>query len=148
MEVIAGESAGGAYFLCTEQDGRRPVVYASSEGEGGLLADDLGEALEIIIGLEWHNCLTFSGGGDLEVMQVSAQRLARSRAKFNPDICNEAAQVAAALSLRILPVTDLVIRLHAAASKTEAGYIVIDENGEEFGPLFGEHVEPRHEGWR
>ncbi|MGW0605414.1 hypothetical protein [Streptomyces sp. NPDC002640] len=41
MEVIAG----GAYFLCTEQNGRRPVVYASSEGEGGLLADDLGEAL-------------------------------------------------------------------------------------------------------
>ncbi|MEU8076749.1 hypothetical protein AB0B31_14995 [Catellatospora citrea] len=36
MEPIAGESAGGAYFLCAEQAGRRPVVYASSEGQGGL----------------------------------------------------------------------------------------------------------------
>lgn len=147
MEVIAGESAGGAYFLCAEQDGRRPVVYASSEGEGGLLADDLGEALEIVLGLEWHDCLTFSGGGDAEVMQVSARRLARSRDKHNPDIDHEAARVAAALSLRTVPVTDLVVRLHAAASRTE-DYVVIDENGEEFGPLFGQHVEPRHEGWR
>ncbi|MFD3654568.1 hypothetical protein [Streptomyces sp. NPDC058620] len=75
LEVIAGESAGGAYFLCAEQDGRRPVVFASSEGEGGLLADDLAEALEIIIGLEWRDCLAFSGGGDVEIMQISAQHL-------------------------------------------------------------------------
>ncbi|MFJ6784395.1 hypothetical protein [Streptomyces yangpuensis] len=148
MEVIAGESAGGAYFLCAEQNGRRSVVYASSEGEGGLLADDLGEALEIIIGLEWHDCLTFSGGGDVEVMQVSARRLALSRDKYNPDIDNEAAQVAAALSLHIAPANDLVIRLHAAASKTEAGYVVIGEDCQEFGSLFGELVEPRHGGWR
>ena len=147
LEVIAGESAGGAYLLCAEQNGRRPVVYASSEGEGGLLADDLGEALEIIIGLEWHDCLTFSGGGDVEVMQASARRLEQSRDKYNPDIDDEAAQVATALSLRIVPVADLVIRLHAAASKTEANYAVVDENGQEFGPLFGEHLEPRHGGW-
>src|SRR5437899_1023249 len=73
LEVIAGESAGGAYFLCGEQNGRRPVVFASSEGEGGLLADDLADALEIIIGLEWQDCLSFSGSGDVEVMQISAQ---------------------------------------------------------------------------
>ncbi|WP_405827089.1 MULTISPECIES: hypothetical protein [unclassified Streptomyces] len=68
LEPIAGESAGGAYFLCAEEDGRRPVVFASSEGEGGLIADDLADALEIIIGLEWRDCLGFSGGGDVEVM--------------------------------------------------------------------------------
>ncbi|MFJ9681897.1 hypothetical protein ACIRP2_28165 [Streptomyces sp. NPDC101194] len=27
----AGESTGGAYLLCAEQDGRRPVVFALSE---------------------------------------------------------------------------------------------------------------------
>ncbi|MFG2775086.1 hypothetical protein [Streptomyces sp. NPDC048350] len=148
LEVIAGESAGGAYFLCAERNGRRPVVFASSEGEGGLLADDLAEALEIIIGLEWRDCLTFSGGGDVEVMQISAQHLERSRGKHNLDIDNEAAQVAAALSLRTMPVTDLVIRLHAAASKTEPDYVVTDDDGQEFDPPFGEYVEPRHGGWR
>ncbi|MEU7965648.1 hypothetical protein AB0D09_19575 [Streptomyces sp. NPDC049097] len=148
LEVIAGESAGGGYFLCAEQNGRRPVVFASSEGEGGLLADDLADALEIIIGLEWHDCLSFSGGGDVEVMQISAQHLERSREKYNPDIGNEAAQVAAALSLRIVPVSDLVIRLHAAASKTVPDYVVADEDRQAFDPLFGEFVEPRHGGWR
>ncbi|MEU6865418.1 hypothetical protein ABZ924_19455 [Streptomyces sp. NPDC046876] len=148
LEVIAGESAGGAYFLCAERNGRRPVVFASSEGEGGLLADDLADALEIIIGLEWHDCLLFSGGGDVEVMQASAQRLERTRDKYNPDIDDEAARVAAALSLRIAPVTDLVIRLHAAASKTEPDYVVTDDDGQAFDPLFGEHLEPRGGGRR
>ncbi|MGW0131583.1 hypothetical protein [Streptomyces sp. NPDC003299] len=148
LEVIAGEPAGGAYFLGAEQNGRRPVVFASSEGEGGLLADDLAEALEIIIGLEWRDCLTFSGGGDVEIMQISAQHLERSRNKHNPNIDNEAAQVAAALSLRIAPVADLVIRLHTAASKTEPDYVVTDNDGQEFDPPFGEYVEPRHGGWR
>ncbi|KQV14862.1 MULTISPECIES: hypothetical protein [unclassified Kitasatospora] len=148
LEVIAGESAGGAYFLCGEQNGRRPVVFASSEGEGGLLAEDLADALEIIIGLEWRDCLSFSGGGDVEVMQISAQHLERSRDKNNPDIDSEAAQVAAALSLRIVPVTDLVIRLQAAASKTEPDYVVTDDDGQAFDPPFGEHMEPRHGGWR
>ncbi|WP_432043798.1 hypothetical protein [Streptomyces cadmiisoli] len=147
MEVIAGEFAGGAYFLCAEHNGRRPVVFASSEGEGGLLADDLADALEIIIGLEWHDCLSFSGGGDVEVMQISAQHLERSRDKYSPNIGSEAAQVAAALSLRIVPVSDLVIRLQAAAAKTEPDYIVTDEDGQVFDPLFGEHLEPRHGGW-
>ncbi|WP_063749675.1 hypothetical protein [Streptomyces xylophagus] len=148
LEVIAGEFGGGAYFLCAEQNGRRPVVFASSEGECGLLGDDLADALEIIIGLEWRDCLSFSGGGDVEVMQNSAQHLERSRDKHNPDIENEAAQVAAALSLRVVPVADLVIRLHAAASKTEPEYVVIDDDGQTFDQPFGEHFEPRHGGWR
>ncbi len=148
LEVIAGESAGGAYFLAAERDGRRPVVFASSEGEGGLIADDLAVAVEIIIGLEWRDCLSFSGGGDVEVMQISARHLERTRSKYNPDIVVEAAQVAAALSLRIVPTGDLAIRLHAAASKSEPDYVVTDADGQEFGPLFGEHLEPRHGGWR
>jgi hypothetical protein len=148
LEAIAGEFAGGAYFLCAEQNGRRPVVFASSEGEGGLLADDLADALEIIIGLGWQDCLSFSGGGDVEVMQISAHHLERSRDKYNPDIDNEAAQVATALSLRLVPVTDLVIRLHAAASKTEPDYVMTDDAGQAFDQPFGEHVEPRHGGWR
>ncbi|WP_432030079.1 hypothetical protein [Streptomyces sp. 1222.5] len=148
LEAIAGEVTGGAYFLCAEQNGRRPVVFASSEGEGGLLADDLASALEIIIGLEWRDCLSFSGGGDVKVMQISAQHLQRSRDKYNPDIDNEAAQVAAALSLHMAPVADLVMRLHAAAAKTEPDYIVTDDDGQAFDPPFGEHVEPRLGGWR
>ena len=81
-------------------------------------------------------------------MQISARHLERSRARFNPDIDREAAQVAAALSLRVVPVADLVIRLHSAASKTEPDYVVIDDDGQAFDLPFGDYVEPRHGGWR
>ncbi|MFF9056705.1 hypothetical protein ACF09Z_36835 [Streptomyces erythrochromogenes] len=148
LEPIAGESAGGAYFLCAEEDGRRPVVFASSEGEGGLIADDLADALEIIIGLEWRDCLGFSGGGDVEVMQVSAQHLERYLARANPEIAEERVHVAAALSLRVVPVADLVIRLWEAASRTEPDYVVTTEDGEAYDPPFDEYSEPRHGGWR
>ncbi|MFE5106363.1 hypothetical protein [Streptomyces sp. NPDC056663] len=146
LEAIAGEFAGGAYFLCAEEDGRRPVVFASSDGAGGLIADDLAGALEIIIGLEWRDCLKFSGGGDVEVMQVSAQHLERYLARDNPEIAEERARVAAVLSLRVVPVADLVIRLQEAASRTEPEYVVAEE-GQAYDPPFGEYSEPRHGGW-
>jgi hypothetical protein len=148
LEAIAGESAGGAYFLCHEKNGRRPVVFASSEGQGGLFADDLASALEIIIGLAWQDCLGFSGGGDVQVMQVSARHAERYLAEEKPDIAEDRAQAAAALSLRVVPVPDLVVRLHDAASRTVPGYVVVTEDGDEYDTLFGPYSEPRAGGWR
>ncbi|MGW3820664.1 hypothetical protein ACWEC7_44395, partial [Streptomyces sp. NPDC005046] len=148
LEAIAGEFSGGTYFLCAEEGGRRAVVFASSEGEGGLIADDLAGALEIIIGLQWQDCLGFSGGGDVEVMQVSAQHLERYWARDNPAIAEERARVAAALSLPVVPVGDLVIRLREAASRTKPDYTVVDEDGQAYDPPFGEYSEPRLGGWR
>ncbi|MGW4224309.1 hypothetical protein ACWEG1_12720 [Streptomyces bauhiniae] len=147
LEPIAGDFTGGAYFLCAEKGGRRAVVFASSEGAGGLIADDLAGALEIIIGLAWQDCLGFSGGGDLEVMQNSAQHLETRLNRTNPEIAEERARVAAALSLRVLPIPDLVIRLHTAASRTEPEYLATDDR-DLFDPPFGEYWEPRHGGWR
>ncbi|PAZ11574.1 hypothetical protein CLM62_34890 [Streptomyces sp. SA15] len=123
-------------------------MFASSEGEGGLIADDLADALEIVTGLAWQDCLGFSGEGDVEVMQASAQHLERSLARGNPEIAKERAHVAAALSLRVVPVTGLVIRLREAASRTEPAYVLTTEDRQTYGPLFGEHSEPRHGGRR
>ncbi|MCK8431962.1 hypothetical protein G3I77_02655 [Streptomyces sp. D2-8] len=147
LEPIAGEFAGGAYLLCVEGDRRRPVVFASSEGEGGLIADNLADALEIIIGMAWQDCLGFSGGGNLDVMQASAQHLERHLVRDNPEIAKERALVAAILSLRVVPVAELVIRLHAAASRTEPDYGVTDADGQAYDSLFGEYLEPRFGGW-
>ncbi|WP_406841121.1 hypothetical protein ACICHK_41105 [Streptomyces sp. AHU1] len=148
LEPIAGDFTGGAYFLCAEESGRRAVVYASSDGAGGLIADDLAGALEIIVGLQWRDCLVFSGGGNVEVMQASAQHLERYLAKDNPEFAEERSWVAAALSLRVLPVSDLVVRLQEAASKTEPHYVVATDDGDVYGPLFGEYSQPRLGGWR
>ncbi|ROQ78058.1 hypothetical protein EES39_29450 [Streptomyces sp. ADI92-24] len=147
LEPIGGEFAGGAYLLCAEKDGRRPMLFAGSEGEGGLIADDLTGALEIIIGLAWQDCLTFSGGGDVGGMQSTAQYLERSLVRDNPQIAEERAAVAAALSLRVVPVADLVIRLQESASRTEPDYVVA-EDGQAYDSPFGEYSEPRLGGRR
>ncbi|MEV0645382.1 hypothetical protein AB0I28_08965 [Phytomonospora sp. NPDC050363] len=147
LEPIAGEFAGGAYFLGVEVKGRRPVVFASSEGECGLIADDLPGALGIIIGLQWQDCLGFSGGGDLEVMQVSARHLERKSIEDRPEIVEERARLLGVLSLPQVPVADLVVRLWEAVSRTEAAYVVADGAGQEYGPMFGESSEPRFGGW-
>ncbi|WP_415939931.1 hypothetical protein [Streptomyces sp. 039-1] len=148
LEPIAGDFTGGAYFLCAEVGGRRPVVFASSDGVCGLLADDLAGALEIIAGLQWRDCLGFSGGGDLEVMLASAQHLERYLARDNPQIVEERARVAAGLSLRVVPVPDLVVRLQEAASRTEPHYVVATDDGDVYGVAFGDYSEPRLGGWR
>ncbi|MGX5185986.1 hypothetical protein ACWKT5_25075 [Streptomyces avermitilis] len=49
LEPIAGDDTGGTYFLC----GATAVLDASSEGDAVLLADSVGEALEILVRLPW-----------------------------------------------------------------------------------------------
>lgn len=55
--------------------------------------------------------------------------------------------MAAALSLRVVPVADLVIRLQESASRTEPDYVVA-EDGQAYDSPFGEYSEPRLGGRR
>src|SRR5262245_8683491 len=69
LKPLAGEAAGGSYFLCPNGS----VLYASSEGQAGLIAADLTEALELIVFVPyWRDCLKFSAGGDLDEMRRAA----------------------------------------------------------------------------
>ncbi|GGM63018.1 hypothetical protein ACFFX1_42640 [Dactylosporangium sucinum] len=51
LEGVAGDYTGGAFFLCGEPSPSRPVLYASSEGEAGVIGRDLAAALAVTIGL-------------------------------------------------------------------------------------------------
>lgn len=149
LEPIAGDWAGGTFFLCHDEDGRRPVMYASSEGQGGLIADDLKQALEIITGLAvWQDCLKFSGGGRLEAMEAAAALLEKDRVSDEPEIVEHRAQVAAALSLDRVPVSELVARLRNAVMRTEPDHLVVTESGDEYESLFGEFLPTDNPGWR
>ncbi|MGW2648453.1 hypothetical protein ACWC2T_26845 [Streptomyces sp. NPDC001393] len=149
LEAIAGDWAGGTFFLCRDEDGRRPVMYASSEGQGGLIADDLKQALEIITGLAvWQDCLKFSGGGRLEAMEAAAVLLEKDRVSDEPAIVEHRAQVAAALSLDRVPVSELVARLRSAVMRTEPDHLVVTESGDEYESLFGKFVPTDNPGWR
>ncbi|MGW0631985.1 hypothetical protein [Streptomyces sp. NPDC002758] len=149
LEAIAGDWAGGTFFLCHDEDGHRPVMYASSEGQGGLIADDLKAALEVITGLAvWQDCLKFSGGGSLEAMNAAAVLLERDLVRGKPEIAEHRARVAAALSLGQAPVPELLARLRNAVARTEPGHVVVTESGEEYESLFGTFVPPDNPGWR
>ncbi|WP_206666947.1 hypothetical protein [Streptomyces lasalocidi] len=87
LESVAGDFTGGTFFLCG--DGRRrPALYADSEGQAGLIGENLSEALEIMVGLpSWRDCLKFSGAGDLAVMRTAADRLERDEHRDEPGCC-------------------------------------------------------------
>ncbi len=38
LEAVAGDGAGGTFFLCRNVVGQRPVLFADSEGQAGLIA--------------------------------------------------------------------------------------------------------------
>jgi hypothetical protein len=81
LDGVAGDFTGGTFFLCGDRSTTRPVLYASSEGQAGLVGGSLAEALEIMVGLPcWWDCLKFSGGGDLAAPSVpSSSESATSR---------------------------------------------------------------------
>ncbi|MFD9441876.1 hypothetical protein ACFWBR_27500 [Streptomyces sp. NPDC060006] len=148
LEGVAGDFTGGTFFLCG-YGSRRPVLYASSEGQAGLIGKSLTEALEIIIGLPaWWDCLKFSGSGDLTVMQTAADHLCHDELTDQPEIGAQRVRLAAALSLELGSSPALLARLHTAVSATTPDFILTVETGEEYESLFGPWLPSRNPSWR
>ncbi|MEV6181009.1 hypothetical protein [Streptomyces sp. NPDC052015] len=63
-------------------------------------------------------------------------------------IAEHRARVAAALSLRRVPVPELVARLRDAVAGTEPGHVVVTESGDEYESLFGTFLPTDNPGWR
>ncbi|MEW2406748.1 hypothetical protein ACIRA2_20210 [Streptomyces griseoviridis] len=101
LEGIAGDYTGGTFFLCG--NGKvRPVLYASSEGQAGLIGNSLTEALEIVVGLpSWWDCLKFSGAGDLAVMRATADHLRDDELRDEPGKDADRATVAQSTGLGV-----------------------------------------------
>ncbi len=119
LDSIAGDFSGGTFYLCGDPGSGRPVLYASSDGQAGLIAESFRQALELIVGLPvWAECLGFSGGGDLENMNTAAGYALRDWTERKPEVDRHRAEVAQALSINIMPPEVLVVRLHAAAHRS------------------------------
>ncbi|MFJ8827783.1 hypothetical protein ACIREE_39375 [Streptomyces sp. NPDC102467] len=102
LDGVAGDFTGGTFFLCGDRGAARPVLYADSEGQAGLIGQSLAEGLEIMIGLpSWRDCLTFFGSGDLEVMWTTAAHLGRDELRDEPGIGADRMRLAAALDLKL-----------------------------------------------
>ncbi|MFJ2513527.1 hypothetical protein ACIPEL_20555 [Streptomyces griseoviridis] len=147
LEGIAGDYTGGTFFLCG--NGKiRPVLYASSEGQAGLIGNSLTEALEIVVGLpSWWDCLKFSGAGDLAVMRATADHLRGDELRDEPGKDADRATVAQALGLGSAPVSPLLGRLHAAVSATVPDF-VLTSGATEYESLFGPWLPSRNPAWQ
>lgn len=149
LEGVAGDFTGGTFFLCGDHGRTRPVLYASSEGQAGLIGQSLAETLEIMVGLpSWWDCLKFSGSGELEVMRTTAGHLGRAELRNEPEIGAQRVRVATALDLELASIPVLLARLHAAVSTTSPDFVFTDETGETYESLFGPWLPSRNHLWR
>ena len=148
LEGVAGDFTGGTFFLCGERRSVRPVLYASSEGQAGLIGYSLAEALEVMIGLpSWWDCLKFSGGGDLASMQCAAEHLQRDELGDQPELGAKRVILATALSLDLATVPLLLARLRDAVAGTAPDFLLTTETGEEYDSLFGPWLPSRNPSW-
>lgn len=131
LEPVAGCGSGGTYFLIGERGATRPVIYTSSEGQGGLIADSLREALELMAGIPyWMECLHLTPA---ELARPEVDLLKKLELDFHEDLpeFDPAAQRAAAAALGISPPNParLLRRLRERVARTRPDYIVHTNDG-------------------
>ncbi|MET8872118.1 hypothetical protein [Nocardia sp. NPDC004604] len=149
LTPVAGDWTGGAFFLCGETAAIRPVLYASSEGSAAVIGRGLAEALQIMIGLpSWHDCLGYSGGGDLAVMGATLAFLLRDEQASDPGLADHRERAARALSFDLAPPAVLLGRLHAMVSATRPDFELLCDGEPYESTLFGPWHPSRNSAWR
>lgn len=148
LEGIAGDFTGGMFYLCGAVGTPRPVLYASSEGDAGIIATDLLEALVLVVGFPyWRDSLKYSAGGDLGAMETAMASLCRDMIADRPAIGVEQSRVAESLGVPLENPSVLVARLHAAVKSTSSDFAFFDDTGE-YGNLFGPFLPSRNKRWQ
>lgn len=132
--VIAGDSCGGVFLAYG--DGaieRRPILYASSEGQAGCLAFSLAELLGLMTALpRWHDLLKFSANGNLDEMRKTARLIGQD----DPDDEEQPEAAQRLIETLALPVlADPVKLLHDGVHASVCN--VIGEDGSPYQSLFG-----------
>jgi hypothetical protein len=148
LEGIAGDFTGGMFYLRGALDSPRPVLYASSDGDAGIIATDLREALVLVVGFPyWRGPLTYSAGGDLGAMESATALLCRDMMADRPAIGAEQSWVSESLGVPLETPSVLVARLHAAVKSAGPDLSLTDDTGE-YGSLFGSFSPSRNQRWQ
>ncbi|MEW1687568.1 hypothetical protein ACIQOF_26540 [Streptomyces sp. NPDC091265] len=124
LEPIAGDDTGGTYFLC----GGTAVLHASSEGDAVLLADSVGEALEVLVRLpEWCEDLTaeLDEGGLLAQVRAADDE---AREQFAPELDAQRAALITGLGLPERPLTELLALSQSAAGRTDPDHVLLNSH--------------------
>ena len=131
LTMFAGDASGGAFLFAGEGGEERPVVYAGSEGTGGLIAIGVREALAMVVHLpSLHDALA-APLDDGPRLRKHLEQAEREIHEYRPDVDELRARVVAALDLPAA--AGLLERLHAAAG--DDGYVVISDEGNRYDSL-------------
>ncbi|MEU6895515.1 hypothetical protein ABZ934_27805 [Streptomyces sp. NPDC046557] len=124
LRAVAGDDTGGTYFICA--DGA--VLYASSEGEAGLIGASMDEALEILFGLPgWHDYTDLDLAADDEVLEAVFDRIEDEiRGSYGPELDADRSTLLSGLGLRRLPRRDLLHRLQESLLRTEPEFLLLN----------------------
>jgi hypothetical protein len=133
MEAIAGDASGGC-FLLVGTGVVRPVLYIGSEGEGGLVATSLRDALSLVVSVSsLHDATAFpidqDGGRALRAFLARADDEIR---EDRPELNDDRDRLREALGLS--PADDALLRsLQTAAA--DIGYRPINDRGDRLRPM-------------
>lgn len=122
LEVVAGDDTGGTYFVCADGS----VLYADSEGGAGVLGSSVDVALDLLTGLPgWHDCTGLSPqDGEERILACVAETEEEIRECHGID--EERAELRAALGFPERSPVELVGMLHAALSRTEPDFVLLN----------------------
>ncbi|WP_328818295.1 helix-turn-helix domain-containing protein [Nonomuraea cypriaca] len=133
LEAVAGDGAGGTFFLCGNAAGQRPVLYADSEGQAGPIGRDLPTAIQLIVRVPcWRDCLARVSDG-LEAMRSVVPELEREYADngIDLDVCRTS--LAGLLTLDLPPMADVLARL--LETVTLPGFVLLTEWSDVYEPI-------------
>ncbi|MFI1395860.1 hypothetical protein [Streptomyces sp. NPDC020681] len=124
LEPIAGDDTGGTYFLC----GGTAVLHASSEGDAVLLADSVGEALEILVRLPgWCENISVELDEEDLLAEVRASD-DQAREEFAPELDAQRAALISGLGLPERPLVELLALSESAARRTDPNYVLLNSS--------------------
>lgn len=130
VRQIGEDGAGGIFALLPPS---QRVLFVSSEGQAGIIADDLEAFIQFIVAYPyWHSILSFSGNGQLAEMRRAA--VALEAALDDGDEVDEAREVLRE-TFSLAEPADLLDALHHAVSTSDV--VVRPPDGTPFTTLFG-----------
>ncbi|MEV6963761.1 hypothetical protein AB0M47_01515 [Hamadaea sp. NPDC051192] len=133
LERVAGDAAGGAFFLVGEGGEDRPVLYADSEGSAGLVGWNLRSVVEAVVLLPYWHDLLGSGAASLAELRQTAASLVGEYAEITEDDPDQQVQQRIAIEKLGLPWSeDPLAALSAAMAATSPDFVLF--NSEEGNP--------------
>jgi hypothetical protein len=133
LETIAGDGSGGSFLLVGAATAR-PVLYVGSEGEGGLVATNLRDALALVVGVSsLHDATTFpvdeDGGWLLRDFLVRTDDEIR---EDWPELDDDRDRLRETLDL---PPVDVALLRSLQSAAADIAYRPINEQGNRFRPM-------------